>query len=207
MKKKEQKIFNSSIRRLVIVTLFGVLIFLSKGFLPTPIKDAFIVFQALFLALGSLIIGKTTVTSNSFSFINRSKMTLFGATYIGLVSGILLVLVRPSLAIFTLGLSVLYGLLIDLTFMIFNVRLIEHMTIKNNKTDFVKVNRRIIFSVTLSTIIVGGIGYSLSVFFRLVPPNLVLEVFVLLGGLISGLIGGYLSAVIWRRIYPSLIKY
>src|SRR3989337_3785146 len=47
---------------LILTTLFGVIIFLSKVFLPPPMNDMFVVVQALLLALSSLIVGRFGAT-------------------------------------------------------------------------------------------------------------------------------------------------
>lgn len=81
-------------RRIMLITLFGVLIFVSKALLPSPIDKMAITVQALFLALGSLLFKP------------------FGATIVAAFGAALTVLIRPSLAHLTIIFALTYGLLI-----------------------------------------------------------------------------------------------
>ena len=163
----------SNSKKLTLATLFGVMIFLSKVALPSPIDKAFIIFQATLLSLGHLILGMP------------------GATYISLVGGLLTALVRAPLAFFTITFALLYGLMIDVTSSIFKVREGQ----ENVRTG------RVIIAVTVSTAVVGLIGYYTSVGLQLLPRNPVLEISILIAGVINGVAGGFLSVMIWRRIF------
>jgi hypothetical protein len=66
-------------KRLALATLFGVLIFVSKIPLVTPLDKAAIVVQALLLPVGYLLMGR------------------FGATYVSAVGGLLTAILRPAL--------------------------------------------------------------------------------------------------------------
>ena len=43
-------------RRLIVATMFAVLVFISKTFIPTPVDKVLIVVQALFLGLGTIML-------------------------------------------------------------------------------------------------------------------------------------------------------
>lgn len=160
-----------STRRIAVVTLLSVVIFLTKTIVPSPIDKTFIVAQALLLALGSLLLRR------------------MGATYVAVIGGILTVLLRPALAPFTLSFAFLYGLFVDSFFLIFKVNTDEGMV----KTG------RLVVSMTLSTGLIGIISYYASVLLELLPRNLVLEVSILAFGTFSGAIAGYLTSTIWNK--------
>jgi hypothetical protein len=163
--------------------MFGVAVFISKIALPSPFDKALVVFQALFLALGALLIG------------------VMGATYVSLVGGILTAFWRASMAPFTLTFAVMYGLLID--------SLIPGFKAKSPKGD-VK-SSRIVAAVTVSTGIVGLTSYYVSVFVVQIitrSPTVVyiaglainvMEIAILIAGLVNGLIAGYVASYIWKR--------
>jgi hypothetical protein len=162
--------------------MFGVAVFISKITLPSPFDKALIVFQALFLVLGALLMGR------------------MGATYVSLVGGILTAFCRASLAHLTLPFALIYGLLID--------GLILGFKAKSVKGD-VKTSR-MVAAVTVSTGIVGLTSYHFSVF--VVPTVTrspivvdiagfainVMETGILIAGLINGLIAGYVASYVWK---------
>jgi len=162
-----------SSRRLTLATLFGVIIFAFKIVLPSPIDKAFILPQAMLLSLGYLLL--------------RAP----GATYISFVGGLLTAIWRAPLASFTLTFALLYGLLIDATSSVMNVRDV------NNEVN----EKRLITAVTVSTVIVALASFYTSVVFRLVPRNPLLEIGIIVAGVINGVFGGYLSVVIWKRMF------
>src|SRR5256712_13625542 len=71
------------------------MIFLVKGFLPSPTADFLVVFEALLVGLSFLILGRG------------------GATYVELVNGLLQTPVKLSLAPFSLLLALFFGAQID----------------------------------------------------------------------------------------------
>ncbi len=160
-------------RKLTLSTLFGVAIFAFETALPTPIDKAFVLPQALLLSLGHLLLGAP------------------GATYISLVGGLLTAVWRAAYAPFTIAFALLYGLLIDAISSVIKVRRV------NNDVK----PKRLIAAVTVSTVVVGLASYYTSVIFRFFPRDLLLEVGILVAGVVNGLIGGYLSVVIWKRMF------
>lgn len=157
-------------RRYALAATFGAIIFASKAFAPTPMKDSVIVVQALLLGLGALL------------------LTPFGATLVATIGG-LLTASTSHLAMFTIAFAVLYGLLVDGTIRILKARI--------NETEI--NSHRFAFAITLSTGIIGLVAYGTTLALSLLPRNPAAEVFILVGGILSGLVGGYLDVVIWRR--------
>jgi hypothetical protein len=154
-----------------IATLFGVVVFVSKAVVPSPLDKMFVVVQALLLALGALLLGR------------------LGATYVAAVGGVLTALWRIALAPFSLGLAILYGLFVDGFFLALKV-----------KTSDGKVQTgRLVAVMTMSTALIGLFSYYLSYSFGLVPRNVVLEVVILVVGTLSGAFGGYFALVFWER--------
>ncbi len=162
-----------STRNLALGTLFGVMIFIFEILLPTPMDKAFTFFQAMLLSLGYLLIGVP------------------GATFISLIGGSLTAIWRAPLAPFTLGFALLFGGLIDVFCSVFGAR-----------DEYGNVRRiRLILSVALSTMITGYSGYYMTITFDLMPLNPNLGNLILIAGIISGILGGFLSLVLWKRIF------
>ncbi|OFX18162.1 hypothetical protein A3K71_04320 [archaeon RBG_16_50_20] len=159
-------------RRFAIAAVFSVIVFTSKAFAPAPFKDSFVIVQALLLGLAGLLIAP------------------FGATLVSTIAGLLLAGWSPGLGIFSVSFSILYGLMLDVSL------LVLHPLRETGRLDA----RRFTFAVTLSTVAIGAIAYSVTLALRLLPRNLGVEVVVLVFGGITGTIGGYLGVLIWRRI-------
>jgi len=164
-------------RRLALAAVFGAIVFTSKLYAPPPVKDSVVVVQALLLGLGALL------------------LTPLGATLVATIGGLLTASWRPDLALFTIVFAVGYGLLIDGLIWILRARR-DHLEISA---------RRFTTAVTLSTASIGLIAYGTTVTLGLLPRNLVAEVFILVGGTVSGLIGGYLAVIVWRRAAKHLV--
>ena len=161
----------SASRRYALAAIFGAIIFTSKIFAPTPMKDSIVVVQALLLGLSALL------------------LTPFGATLVATIGGLLTASYTSQLAVFTVVFAVIYGLLIDGLIRIFRARISE--------TEIRA--HRFALAITLSTAIIGLIAYGTTIALGLVPRNPIAEVFILVGGILTGLVGGYLDVVIWRR--------
>jgi hypothetical protein len=157
-------------RKLTIVTMLGVIAFISKGWLPTPIDKMFVVVQALTFALASLIISGC------------------GATYASAVNGALLSLMRTGFFPFSFIFSVIYGLLIDSSFHIFKVKI----------GDYVKTVK-LTGSLTLSTAITSLASMYVTTLVGLMPmmPSLYLAITVI--GVLNGVVAGCLTSLIWNR--------
>jgi len=159
-------------RRVALAALFGVLIFISKILVPTPIDKAVVVFQALFLALSFLLLG------------------FLGATLVALVGGLLTAIWRAPFAPVTLTFALLYGLLVDVFMLAFKVKA---------ASGDVRTGRLMV-ALSLSTAVVGLTSYYVTVYIlTLLPRNPMLEISILVAGTISGAVAGYLAATIWRK--------
>lgn len=156
--------------RLLVATLFGVIIFLSKIFLPAPIDKMLVVAQALLLALSSLVVGK------------------FGATYASLIDGLLVTILRTSLAPFSLIFSLVYGLTTDSFLYAFKVR----------EGDQVKTARSIA-ALTMSTTLTGVSSMYVTTMLGLVPLVPTLYLIIMLAGILNGALAGYLTPIIWNK--------
>jgi len=164
-----------STRNLALGTLFGVMVFIFEILLPTPMDKAFTFFQAMLLSLGYLLIGVP------------------GATFISLVGGSLTAIWRAPLAPFTLGFALLFGGLIDVFCSVLRVR--------DNEGNVKQV--RLLLAVALSTMITGCSGYYITIMFDLMPLDTTLGNLILIAGIISGIVGGYLSLILWKRIFKK----
>jgi hypothetical protein len=134
-------------------------------------KDSVIVVQALLLGLGALL------------------LTPFGATLVATVGGLLTASYTSHLALFSVVFAVIYGLLVDGLIAIFRAR-----------TSETEINaHRFALAITVSTAVIGFIAFGTTVALGLLPRNPPAEVIILIGGILSGLAGGYLDVIIWRR--------
>jgi hypothetical protein len=60
---------------------------------------------------------------------------------------------------------------------------------------------RLILAVALSTMITGYSGYYITLTFKIMVLDPTLGNFILIVGIISGIVGGYLSLILWKRIF------
>ena len=91
-------------RRLALVSFFTIIIFILKSVLPPPSDDASVFIQIMLLVLSTFLMGA------------------LGATYVSTLSGLLKSLIIGWFAPFTLGLGVLYRLLVDGSVVLFRAR-------------------------------------------------------------------------------------
>lgn len=165
-----------SSRKIAVAILFGVVIFVSKVALPSPLDKMLVIVQALLLSLSSLMLGKT------------------GATYVATIGGLLTQIWRPSFFPFSLLFAVLYGLVIDGFFYLFKV--------KTPSGDVSSI--RLIISLTLATCIVGVAAMYTTVTLGFMPWSPWIYVAVLLGGGVGGVLAGYLTPLLWRKYFSKL---
>ena len=156
--------------RLLIATLFGVIIFISKILLPAPINDIFVVVQALLLAISSLVIGK------------------FGATYTSLINGLLVTILTLSFAPFGLIFSLVYGITIDGFLNAFKAE-------EGGKVKTV----RSIAALTVSSTITGLSSMYVTTMLGLVPMVPMLYLIIMLTGILNGALAGYLTPIVWNK--------
>jgi hypothetical protein len=168
-------------RKLATATLFGVIIALVKAPFTFPITDYLIIVEVPILALSFLLLGRG------------------GATYTGLVNGVLQSAVKVSFFPYDLIFAVSYGALVDVFGTLLKVRTAE------------KANaRRLALALGLASTVLGvSIAY---VFLALnLSPGInvssystttLLEVIygpIVVWGIISGTLGGYISDRLWEK--------
>lgn len=159
-------------KKLITASLFGVVIGVVYGALPFEIADSLIVFEAILLTLSFILLGPG------------------GATYTGLINGLIETPLQLSFGPFAFGVSLLYGVLVDLFCTVFKV------------TSEGKVHpKRLVAALSLSTIIVGVTAtYAFIAFgFGTTAPFVELYLPVLAVGAVSGTVGGILGARLWER--------
>jgi len=160
-----------STRRIGLGALFGVIILAINGFIPAPTSDFLIVFQSLFLALSYLVLGKG------------------GASYVGVVSGVLITAVKLSFFPLDLVFSIMFGVAVDVLATGFRA-----------KEDGQANSLRLVACMMVSTGFVGFIAYYVTaVMTNLVPNDFFLDLTVLIFGVVSGAIGGAVAARLWNR--------
>ena len=164
-------------KRLAVATMLGVVAFLSKAWLPTPIDKMFVVVQAFTFALASLLVGR------------------WGATYASIVNGALLSVIRAGFFPFSLIFSVIYGLLIDGFAYIFKVK-------SDTKVRTVKL----MASLTLSTAIIGLITIQITTMIGLIPIIPILYLIIFIIGVVNGIVAGYLTSLIWNKYLIHHLK-
>ena len=165
-----------SSKKLVTATLFGVLIGVVYGALPFEIGDSLIVFEAVVLSLSFILLGPG------------------GATYTGLVNGLVETPLQLAFGPFAFGVALFYGLLVDALSALFKV----------TSEGKVRTNR-LVASLSVSTVITGMVAtYAfITLGFGTTAPFLEVYLPVLIVGALSGTIGGFLAARIWERNLKS----
>jgi len=162
--------------RIIITSLFGSVIFITRVFVPPPIDKLLIVVDAIFLVLGALFLKK------------------WGATSVGAVGGVLTGLWRPAVP-FSFIFIFIYGILVDISLFGFQVRATNEGVNQN----------RLIMSLSLSTVLIALISYyATSIGINIIINNQILEMMVLLMGPISGAVAGYASSYLWNKYLRNI---
>ncbi|MEM4006459.1 MAG: hypothetical protein QXT92_02215 [Nitrososphaerota archaeon] len=157
-------------RKISLIALFSIIVFLSKIWLPSPIDKFLIFIQALCYALANLLIGR------------------FGGTITGMVSGLMIQFWRPVFIPFTFLFAVFYGLLIDLSILIFKVRSSSNVP-----------TLKMIYALSTASIILGVVSMYVTVSLGVMPPIPLLYLAILIGGTLNGALAGYIASQIWNR--------
>ena len=164
-------------KRLFIAALFSSIIFVTNFFVPPPISYLLIVVQAVILALATFFVGKV------------------GATYVGLVGGVLSSLARSGFGPFTFLFTFLFGVMVDVFSLAFKV---------SPTTEGVNRNR-VICAMTFSTVIIGFLSYYVTaVYLKLIDLNLVMSALVIFVAAGSGISAGYAAAYLWNKYLKSI---
>ena len=164
-------------KRLFITALFSSITFVINFFVPPPINNLVIVVQAILLALAMFFVGKG------------------GATYVGLVGGVLSALSRPAFGPFTFAFTFLYGLLVDATFMVLRV-----------STNEPTVDRkRVITAMAISTAVIAlSTYYTFSLLTQILPIETMLAGMMLFLGAGSGVTAGYAATYLWNKYLKNM---
>lgn len=163
-------------RDIALSSLFGIAIFSQKIFLPSPYdKMMSVLLQIFFLSLTFLIVGFT------------------GPILTGFISGLLTASMRGGLGLMTFFFALLYGVFVSSLNRLF--RVVEDGQVRMG---------RLMISSLASTVLVGVLSMATSMILGIVPYNPVLVSVILVAGAIQGLVGGYISGVVWERYLRNL---
>ena len=164
-------------QRLFIAALFSSIIFVTNFFVPPPISYLLIVVQAVILALATFFVGKA------------------GATYVGLVGGVLSALARPGYGPFTFIFTLLFGLLVDVFTFVFQASSTKKGVDRN----------RVIVAMAFSTVIIGFSSYYVfAAYLNLFDFNPVMSGLVIFVAIGSGISAGYAAAYLWNKYFKSI---
>lgn len=158
-------------RKISIMALLSIAVFISKVFLPPPIDKFMIFFQVIFYTLANFMVGR------------------FGGTITGIVSGLLTQFWRPIFFPFTFLFAVAYGFMIDCFISLFRV-----------KTSSISVNAwRLMIASSIASALVGVASMYVTVKVGMMPWAPFLYIMILIGGVLNGFAGGYITAQLWNR--------
>ena len=165
------------VRQLLIAAFFGSIIFITRLLVPVPLDRLLIAIDAVLLALSGLFIKSV------------------GATYVGVVGGGLLSLVRPSLLPFSFVFFVLFGCLVDLSFFLFRVRATSG-----------GINRdKLMAAMAINTLLIGFLSYYVIILFpKLIPSSPALDLIVAFMGPATGATAGYAAAYLWNKYLRNI---
>jgi hypothetical protein len=165
-------VFQSVSKKLALIALFGVTIFVLKVVIPFPF-DKYLVtfFQAVLLVLASFLLGPG------------------GATGVAFIYGGLTAFSRPTTAVTIFLFAVLYGGLVDGFLIVFDIH------------DPRDKMLRLIASLIISSSIVGIISYYASVYIlQIMPLNLIILFFTLVTGIIHGILASVFLRLLWPKL-------
>ena len=175
-------------RKLTAATLFGVLIAVVKAPFTFPVTDYLIIVEAPILSLSFLLLGRG------------------GATFTGLINGILQSAVKVSFFPYDLIFAVSYGVLVDAFGTLLKVRV-------EGKTSA----RRLALALGLASTVLGvsiayvflALNLSTGIDLNGYSTTTLIEVVyipIVVWGIASGALGGFLSARIWDRNLRSRFR-
>jgi hypothetical protein len=161
-------------RKLITATMFGLAIAVIKGPFQPPYADLLIIVEAPIVGLSYLLLGKG------------------GATYTEVVNGLVHSLFKASFFPFSLLVAIIYGVQIDLYSWLFRGSSNGHAS-----------TRRMFASLGLASTVTGIFAAYVSISLGIVPytPSLFVVIYVpiVIWGILSGAVGGAVSARIWNK--------
>lgn len=175
-------------RKLATATLLGVVIAVIKAPFTFPVTDYLIIVEVPILALSFLILGRG------------------GATYTGLINGVLQSALKASFFPYDLLFAVSYGLLVDVFGTVLNVRSEGEMRTMRLAAALGLAST--VLGVSIAYVFLAlnlSTGIDLS---RYSMTELIEVVYlpIVVWGIISGVLGGFLSARLWERNLRSRFK-
>jgi hypothetical protein len=175
-------------RKLATATLFGVVIAVVKAPFTFPVTDYLIIIEVPILALSFLLLGKG------------------GATFTGFVNGVLQSAVKVAFFPYDLIFAVSYGALVDIFGTLLNVRSAgkasaRRLTVALGLASTVLgVSIAYVFLALNLTPSLGISGYTTTTLIEVVYVPIVIW------GIASGALGGFVSARLWERNLKSRFK-
>jgi len=169
-------------KRIFITALFSSIIFVANFFVPPPISSLLIVVQAVVFALAAFFVGKAA------------------ASYVGLTGGILSALSRPAFGPFTFVFTFLYGVLVDVFFVVFKAYPNANAANRN----------RVILAMTISTSIIGFVSYYVIAVYPKILELTPVEATSMMSGLVifvaagSGICAGYAATFLWNKYLRNI---
>ncbi len=163
--------------RLIIVALFGSIMAVTRLFVPSPIDKILIAVDAILLALSALFVKNV------------------GATYVGAAGGTLTSLLRPTLIPFSIVYTIVFGLLVDICFLLFKVKTTKEGVDRN----------KLIIAMAVSTLLIGFISYYTTTQFpQLIWQTQTMDMMVAFFGPATGAVAGYATAYLWNKYLKSI---
>ncbi len=149
----------------------------TRLFVPPPVDKILIAVDAILLALSALFVRN------------------MGATYVGATGGTLTSLLRPTLIPFSIIYALIFGILVDLCFIIFKV-----------KANSEGVNRnKLMLAMAVSTLLIGFISYYATTQFpQLIWQTQAMDIMVAFFGPATGAVAGYASSYLWNKYLKSI---
>jgi hypothetical protein len=175
-------------RKLATATLFGVVIAVVKAPFTFPVTDYLIIVEVPILALSFLLLGRG------------------GATYAGLINGVLQSAVKVAFFPYDLIFAVSFGALVDIFGTLLAVRSPKGTSVRRLAaalglaSTVLGVGIAYVFLVFNLSSGLGLTGYSMSelVEFVYVP--------IVIWGIVSGILGGFIAARVWERNLKSRFR-
>jgi len=162
------------VRKLIIAALFGVVITVIKGPFQPPYADLLVIVEAPIVGLSYLLLGRG------------------GATYTELINGLLQSAFKPVFFPFSLLAALFYGAQVDIYCWLFRAQVNGNASAK-----------RMFASLGIASSTTGILAAYISITLGIVPytPSLftIIYVPIIIWGVLSGAVGGALSARRWDR--------
>lgn len=175
-------------RKLATATLFGVVIAVVKAPFTFPVTDYLIIVEVPILALSFLLLGRG------------------GATYTGLVNGAIQSVFKAGLFPYDLIFAASYGILVDLFGTLLNAR-------QDGKTNATRLALALGLASTVLGVSIAYVFLALNLntgidLSHYSSTELVEIVYVpiVVWGIASGALGGFISARLWERNLRSRFK-